>query len=238
MFYLVCFIKCLGARCLNVYIKDPQLPAQACVIWMHGLGSNSQNMMALAEQLLLTAPVRHVFIDAPVRPVTLNNNQSMRAWYDITGLTISSREDRVGIRESEVRVLEVLAEQNNAGFSNKQIFLAGFSQGGAMALHTGLNRPDPMGGIIVLSAYLPLASERPDVHQLETPVFIAAGTLDKVVPTEWTRGIHSWLLSRGFHDVEIQEYLMEHSVCAKEIRDISLWLNKRISDNLKQDKPG
>ena len=220
---------------LNVYIQDSQLPAQACVIWMHGLGSNSQNMMGLADQIALNTPVRHVFIDAPERPVTVNNNQSMRAWYDITGLTLLSREDRAGIHASEARVLEVVAEQRAAGFTNKQIYLAGFSQGGAMALHTGLNLQEPMGGIIVLSAYLPLASERPDVHQLFTPVFIATGSLDTVVPPEWTKGIQTWLLSRGFHDVESHEYLMDHSVCAKEVRDLANWLNKRISLNLIQE---
>lgn len=228
-------IECIGGNCLNVYIKDPQLPAQACVIWMHGLGSNSQNMMGLVDQFVLTSPVRHVFIDAPVRPVTVNNNQSMRAWYDITGLTLLSREDRAGIHASEALVLEVFEEQRAQGFTTKQIFLAGFSQGGAMALHTGLNLQDPIGGIIVLSAYLPLASERPDVHQLATPVFIAAGSLDNVVPTEWTKGIHTWLLSRGFEDVELQEYLMDHSICIKEIRDISSWLNQRISLHQTQD---
>ena len=220
---------------MNVYIKDSKLPAQACVIWMHGLGSNSQNMMGLVDQISLNTPVRHVFIDAPERPVTVNNNQPMRAWYDITGLTLLSREDRTGIHESEARVLEVIAAQRANGLSSKQIYLAGFSQGGAMALHTGLNLQDPMGGIIVLSAYLPLASERPDVHQIATPVFIATGSLDNVVPPEWTKGIQTWLLSRGFHDVESHEYMMEHSVCAKEVRDISIWLNKRISLNITQE---
>lgn len=222
---------------MTLYTKEPTSPAQACVIWMHGLGADAQNMMALADQLLLTVPVRHVFMNAPVRPVTLNNHQPMRAWYDITGLRKEDREDREGIAQSERLIREVIQAQREHGFTSKQIFLAGFSQGGAIALHTGLNMPETLGGLMVLSGYLPLASARADVHQLATPVFIAAGTEDTVVLPSWTQHIYSWLQERDFEDVSWNEYPMDHSVCAKEIRDLSQWLNARVATCSSEEIP-
>jgi len=215
---------------LNVYIKEPQQPAQACIIWMHGLGADAQDMAGVAEQLPLTVPVRHVFIDAPVRPVTLNNHMPMRAWYDIVGMKLTDREDRDGLLRSESMIRQIIENQLTDGFKLSQIYLAGFSQGGAMALFTGLRSVAPLAGIITLSGYLPLAAEcEQGLTNSSTPIFIAGGRFDPIVLPAWTKQSFDWLQSRGFQHVAWHEYPMEHSICAEEIRDLANWLTTQIS---------
>ena len=215
---------------MNVYIKEPQQQAQACVIWMHGLGADAKDMAGLAEQLPLKLPVRHVFIDAPVRPVTLNNNMSMRAWYDIVGMKLTDREDRDGLLRSEGMIQQIIENQITDGFKRDQIFLAGFSQGAAMALFTGLRSAAPLAGIISLSGYLPLSAEcDTEFKHSSTPVFIAGGKFDPIVLPAWTKQSFDWVLSRGYQHVAWHEYPMEHSICAAEIRDIAGWLTTQIS---------
>ena len=209
---------------LNVYVKDPQQQAQACVIWMHGLGADAQDMMGLATELPLTVAIRHVFIDAPVRPVTLNNHMPMRAWYDILGMKLTDREDSEGIKQSSTRIRQVIENQLAEGFVSEQIFLAGFSQGGAMALYTGLHSSIPLGGIIALSAYLPLASVCNIVLNLNTPLFVAGGLYDPLVLPAWTNQCVEVLRASGFRRIESREYPMEHTICVEEIRDIAQWL--------------
>ncbi len=215
---------------MSVYIKDPSTPALACVIWMHGLGADAQDMAGLAEQLPLKVPVRHVFMDAPVRPVTLNNGMPMRAWYDIVGLTVADREDSVGIAKSEAILRDVIDSQCRDGFSPNQIYLAGFSQGGAMALFAGLQAHIAIGGIIALSAYLPLAASCQIALTSKTPMFIALGTNDEVVLPNWTRQAIQFIESKGFHQLSVYDYPMGHSICMKEINDIALWLNKYVQE--------
>lgn len=215
---------------MNVYIKDPQQQAQACVIWMHGLGADANDMAGLAEQLSLTVPVRHVFMDAPVRPVTLNNHMPMRAWYDIIGIKLTDREDRDGLMQSENMIREMIENQIKEGFRSNQIFLAGFSQGAAMALFTGLRSSTPLAGIVTLSGYLPLSSECDPVQiNNRTPVFMAAGRFDPIVLPAWTKQSLDWLQLRGFEHIAWHEYSMEHSICIEEIRDLAAWLTSRIS---------
>lgn len=214
---------------LNVFIKEPLLPAQACVIWMHGLGADAQDMAHLAEELHLTAPIRHVFVDAPVRPVTLNNGMSMRAWYDILSLNRSEREDKEGIKTSEVLIRDVIAQQLDKGFTSKQLFLAGFSQGGAMALYTGLHTDTPLGGVIALSSYLPLASECNMVLDPSTPVFIAGGSYDPVVRIEWSKLSAEKLREKNFQKITWREYPMEHNICMEEVKDLSSWLDTQVN---------
>lgn len=213
---------------MSVYIKEPSEQAQACVIWMHGLGADAQDMAGLAEQLSLKIPVRHVFMDAPVRPVTLNNGMPMRAWYDIVGLTVADREDSIGIAQSETLLRDVINSQCDAGFQPSQIYLAGFSQGGAMALFAGLQAHIAIGGIIALSGYLPLASACQIALDVKTPLFIAFGTNDEVVLPNWTRQAIDFIKTKGFHNLSVYDYPMGHSVCIKEINDIALWLHKCI----------
>ena len=214
---------------LNVYVKAPQQPAQACIIWMHGLGADAQDMAGLAEQLPVSVAIRHVFIDAPVRPVTINNHMPMRAWYNITGMKLTDREDEAGILQSEALIRQVIEDQIAEGFVSEQIFLAGFSQGGAMALFTGLQTTHPLAGIITLSAYLPLAAIcRMSLHN-STPVFAAAGQYDPVVLPIWTKQSIESLKSRGFQHITWHEYPMEHSICAEEVKDLALWLDKQVA---------
>lgn len=213
---------------MNVYMKEPQKKAQACVIWMHGLGADAQDMRGLADQLMLTVDIRHVFIDAPVRPVTLNSGMLMRAWYDIVGMKLTDREDRDGIVQSEAMILDVINRQIADGFSSDQIFLAGFSQGGAMALFTGLRSTTPLAGLVVLSAYLPLATDCKATLAPSTPVFIAGGTFDPLVLPNWTKQSFDWLQAHDFDKVSWHEYPMEHSICMDEIRDLASWFNRQV----------
>lgn len=215
---------------MNVTIKDPQQQAQACVIWMHGLGANGNDMAGVANQLNLSIPVRHVFIDAPVRPVTMNNHMPMRAWYDIVGLKLTDREDRDGLMRSESMIRQIIEDQITEGFKSNQIFLAGFSQGGAMALFTGLRSLTPLGGIVTLSAYLPLSSEcECEVVNSSTPIFIAGGRFDPIVLPAWTKQSLDWVQSRGFQHIAWHEYPMEHSICVEEIRDLASWFTSRMN---------
>lgn len=213
---------------MSVYIKEPSKPAQACIIWLHGLGADASDMVNLAEQLVVDAAVRYVFLDAPKRPVTLNGGMVMPAWYDILGVELSDREDKKGIEESEAIIRQVLEEQISNGLNPSQIFLAGFSQGAAMAIHTALNTAEQLGGVIALSGYLPLATETKPVLNKATPLFIGGGQFDPLVLPKWTQATRDWLLSHGYAQIAYHQYPMEHSVCFQEIKDISLWLNRQI----------
>jgi phospholipase/carboxylesterase len=192
---------------------------------MHGLGADGKDMQAVAEQLPLRFPVRHVFIDAPVRPVTLNNHMSMRAWYDIVGLKVTDRDDRAGILQSETLIRRVIDAQCADGFSSNQIFLAGFSQGAAMALVTALRGSLPLAGVVALSGYLPLASECVPLQPVNTPFWIAAGSFDPVVQPTWSRHTVDWLRTQGFQHVLWQEYPMQHSICLQEMNELAAWLS-------------
>lgn len=214
---------------MNVYIKESDQQAQACVIWMHGLGADSSDMAGLADQKpIADLPLRHVFIDAPMRPITLNGGMSMPAWYDIVGMTLNDREDRQGIAESQQAIQRIIDKQIDEGFRSEQIFLAGFSQGGAMAMYTGLRFDKKLGGVIALSAYLLLASEIKPLQSKNTPFFIAGGSFDPLVLPVWTKASITWLEAQGYHDLSVHSYPMEHSVCMDEIKDIGQWLNTRI----------
>ncbi|HAT8810204.1 TPA: alpha/beta hydrolase fold domain-containing protein [Legionella pneumophila subsp. pneumophila] len=219
----------LGEFVLSVYMKEPLEKAQACVIWMHGLGADASDMMGLADQLTIEdTALRHVFLDAPRRPVTLNGGMVMPAWYDIYGLGFVDEEDKSGIEQSELLIRKVVDAQYNCGFKPHQIFLAGFSQGGAMALHTALHMTERLCGVIALSAYLPLAKHNKPQLDKNTPIFMGAGQFDPLVLPKWTLQSKDWLLANGYNEVSFHQYPMEHSICFEEIKDLSLWLNKQV----------
>lgn len=226
-----------GPNVLKNYTKESQQPARACVIWLHGLGADASHMMSIANALPEPLPpLRHVFVDAPIRSVTLNNGMRMRAWYDITGLNLKDREDRTGILESEQLLTEIIEAQIQAGFTRGQIFLAGFSQGGAMALFTGIRARESLGGIMALSSYLPLPSECLSIAHDALPVFIAAGSLDQVVSPTWTRLSYDFVKAQGLKQVTWKEYPIEHVVCMNELRDIAQWLTQYLpSDSTQGD---
>lgn len=214
---------------MNVFINESQAQAQACVIWMHGLGADASDMMGLVDQLTVSdVALRHVFINAPQRPVTLNGGMIMPAWYDIVGMKLMDREDKQGIEQSELLIRKVMDEQLNDGFTYDQIFLAGFSQGGAMALHTALHTTARLAGVVALSAYLPLAAHTRPKLDKGTPFFMGAGQFDPLVLSQWTESSKDWLLNKGYEHISYYKYPMEHSICFEEIKDLSLWLRLKI----------
>ncbi len=204
----------------------------ACVIWMHGLGADAADMSSLAAELELEEfAVRHLAISAPLRSVTINNGMCMPAWYDIYGFGAGVREDKQGILDSQARIQQIIQEQIAAGFEASQIFLAGFSQGGAMALHAALATDLPLGGVISLSAYLPLATECKAKLPRTTPFFLGYGRQDMVVLPAWTEQSLSYLKAAGYDDCLCYDYSMGHSICLEEVNHLSGWFLTQLRRN-------
>ncbi len=213
----------------SVEINPSQTPT-ASLILMHGLGADGHDFANIVPQLGLSdkLPIRFVFPHAPVRPITINGGYAMRAWYDIIGLEAGTREDEVGVRESALAIEALIEREIARGIPSQRIILAGFSQGGAMALHCGLRYAKPLAGVLGLSTYLPLASKVPvevNVANKALPIFMAHGTQDPILPLAWAELSRDVLQNLG-HSVEFHVYPMAHSVCMDEVRDISLWLQK------------
>jgi phospholipase/carboxylesterase len=198
------------------------------VIWLHGLGADGHDFAPIVPELALPFAVRYVFPHAPVRPVTINAGMPMRAWFDISALR-PGVEDEAGIRASEALVAELIAREQRAGAKAEEIVLAGFSQGGALALHAGLRARLRLAGILALSSYLPLASRlqaEASPANRETPIFLAHGAQDPVIPIELGIASKHALEAAGYA-VAWHRYPMAHSVCAEEIEDIRDWLAAR-----------
>jgi len=203
--------------------------ASACIIWMHGLGADEKDMMGVANELSFPAKqVQHVYMSAPHRPVTLNNGMMMPAWYDIVGLQLSDREDKLGIEQSYGLINQAITEQRQQGIHEQHIYLAGFSQGGAMALYTALRYPGRLGGVIALSAYLPLAQEIVPQLDKQTPFFLGAGRFDPLVLPAWSQQSQKQLVRFGYQHITYREYPMEHSICFEELQDLNQWLNSQL----------
>ncbi len=201
------------------------------IIWLHGLGADGSDFVEVAEQMNLPVAMRFIFPHAPKQPVTINGGFIMRAWYDITEIDIAARQDAAGIQASQLEIGKFIAQEKIRGISEENIYLAGFSQGGAIALHTGLRHPAKLGGILALSTYLPLAemmSQEVSLSAKNTPVFFAHGRHDPVVPYALGKMSAEKLQQHG-HQVEWHEYDMPHSVCMEEISDIEKWLTRRLS---------
>ncbi|MFT0851432.1 dienelactone hydrolase family protein [Achromobacter sp. F4_2707] len=200
------------------------------VIWMHGLGADGNDFVPVVPELQLGdfGPVRFIFPHAPVQPVTINNGMSMRAWYDIYMPDLVRREDEAGLRASQKAIEALIARENARGIPTKRIVLAGFSQGCAISLQTGLRHPEKLAGIIGLSGYLPLAAmaenERHPANQ-NTPIFLAHGTMDPVVAFERAQATLEALQKMNY-DVRFKTYPMPHSVCLEEIHDIAAFLRE------------
>jgi len=187
----------------------------------------------MVDELTLPVAVRFIFPHAPQRPVTINGGYVMRAWYDIAGQTIDAKQDESGIRISQAAIEALIAQEVERGVPHNNIFLAGFSQGGAIALHTGLRQATPLGGVLALSAYLPLSKTAANESlptTKTTPFFMAHGNSDPVVP--FILGVNSReaLLKLGYN-VEWHEYSMQHSVCNQELHDIEVWLSKQFDES-------
>ena len=216
----------------DAVILAPATRASGSVIWLHGLGADGHDFVPIVPELKLpTMPgLRFVFPHAPVRPVTLNMGMRMRAWYDIKTLTAEGRADEPGIRESVAVVGTLIAAERALGIASERIVIAGFSQGGALALNAALRHPEPLAGILALSAYLPLqallANELAEANR-QTPILMCHGQFDPVLPLALGVMACNWLRSSGFK-VEWKEYLMQHQVCQPEIHDIAAWLRARL----------
>jgi len=200
----------------------------ASIIVLHGLGADGNDFIPICDELDLApvGPVRFVFPHAPTRPVTINGGYVMRAWYDILGTQIDLREDETGLRQSLALVEGLIARERERGIAASRIVLAGFSQGCAMTLLTGLRHAERLAGLVGLSGYLPLAAttaaERHGV-QNGLPIFMAHGRYDPVIPIARATASRDALSALG-HPVEWHEYPMQHSVCAEEIVDLNRWL--------------
>ncbi|MEO8546544.1 MAG: carboxylesterase [Burkholderiaceae bacterium] len=200
----------------------------AAVIWLHGLGADGNDFAAIVPELDLAGcrPIRFIFPHAPSIPVTVNGGYVMPAWYDIVGTDLLKREDAAGIRNSALAIEDLIANEVARGVASRHIVLAGFSQGCAIALHTGLRHSAPLAGIMALSGYLPLAAElaseaSPANRQL--PVFMAHGSADPVVPVARGEASRDLLQSMGY-PVQWHAYPMQHSLHPREIQDIGVFL--------------
>ena len=200
------------------------------IIWMHGLGADGYDFEPLVPELVQEGmpALRFVFPHAPVRPVTINNGYQMRAWYDIIGIDRRSAEDFKGVNESAEAIGALIHREHARGITSQHILVAGFSQGGAMALHLATRHPDRFAGVIALSCYLPLARDlaklRNGANQ-QTPIFMAHGTQDPVVPYVLGDESRQLLASSGYA-VEWHSYAMPHSLCEQEVADLRGWLRR------------
>lgn len=203
---------------------------ERAIIWLHGLGADGNDFAPVVPELQLQdfPAIRFVFPHAPIQPVSINNGMSMRAWYDIYTPDLVQREDEAGLRKSESAVRALIAQENVRGIPTERIVLAGFSQGCAMTLQTGLRLDEKLAGMIGLSGYLPLMdkaeTERHPANQ-DTPIFLAHGTMDPVVAIERGQASREMLVNMGY-SVEWKTYPMPHSVCLEEIRDVAAFLRE------------
>ena len=200
------------------------------VIWLHGLGADGHDFAPIVPELLLppNLSIRFIFPHAPQQPVTINAGMVMPAWYDILSMEISRQVDEVGINRSAEQVRDLIDKETNRGISSDHIMLAGFSQGGAVALHTGLLLEQPLLGILALSSYLPIPErilELQNTVNQSTPVFMAHGIYDPVVPVQLGQKTQEFLISQGYN-VIWHTYPMEHSVNMDEIRDVGKWMTQ------------
>jgi len=199
---------------------------QGSIIWLHGLGADGHDFEPIVPELRLPPALglRFVFPHAPVRPVTLNGGMAMRAWYDIYSLERDGPADAAGIRASAELLEQWITREQERGIRADRIVVAGFSQGGAIALHTGLRAKQELAGILALSTYLPMPNAfASEAVATDLPVFMAHGTLDPVLPMALGRESADFLLAGGYN-VEWHDYPMAHSVCLEEIGDIRTWL--------------
>ena len=216
----------------SIEIETGRNPA-ASVIWMHGLGADGNDFVPIVNELGLdsTPAIRFLFPHAPMRPVSINNGFVMRAWYDVTLGDLeghSRRADERGVRESQAQIAALIEREEKRGVAPERIVLAGFSQGGAVALQTGLRFPRKLAGMMALSTYLPLAESLPAEAapaNRQTPIFMAHGLYDPVIPIMMGAGSMTFLTGLGYA-VEWRQYPMPHSVCPDEVEDIGAWLRK------------
>jgi phospholipase/carboxylesterase len=215
---------------LDLHVMNPEKPSIGTVIWMHGLGSNYLKYAELVKEFWREEeiPLRFIFPKAPLRFVTINYYIPTRAWYDLYSITDLEREDKTGINASESAITQIIQDEINQGISPKQILLAGFSQGGAIALYTGLRQKHPIAGILALSCYLPLHQEHQEkAHpaNLDTPIFMAHGTQDPICPYFAGKKTYE-IISQTHANSQWREYEIGHDISPIEILDVRRWLRQ------------
>lgn len=201
------------------------------IIWLHGLGADGGDFVGVAEQMNLPLAMRYIFPHAPKHPVTINGGFVMPSWYDIADIDIAAKQDAAGIRASQAEIEKFIEQEKIRGVAAENIFLAGFSQGGAVALHTGLRHPARLGGILALSTYLPLAdtlSQEVSLSAKNTSIFFGHGRHDPVVPYALGKLSADKLQQHGYQ-IEWHDYAMPHSVNMEEISDIERWLSRKLT---------
>tara|TARA_R110000782_G_scaffold63051_9_gene129346 strand:+ start:187 stop:846 length:660 start_codon:yes stop_codon:yes gene_type:complete len=198
------------------------------IIWLHGLGADGHDFEPIVGQLRLpdSLALRFVFPHAPVRPVTINGGMAMRAWYDILSFDSEGRADRDGLLQSSALLEALISREIDRGIPSQKIVIAGFSQGGAVAIHTALQSQHNIAGLMALSTYMALPDDVENaVARKDLPIFMAHGNFDPVLRLEWGRSSADKLIASGY-DVEWHSYPMAHAVCPQEIADISAWLSR------------
>jgi phospholipase/carboxylesterase len=218
---------------LDVLERETGAAPQWSVLWLHGLGADGHDFAPIVPELVRPdwPALRFVFPHAPVRPITINNGVRMRGWYDIVSMDFANRADAGGIEESIVQVEALLAREQARGIPPERVLLAGFSQGGAIALAAGLRRTTPLAGLIALSTYLPdaaTAAARSVPGAERQPVFMAHGAGDPVVAQPYAVQSAQALRELGF-EVEWHSYPMAHQVCAEEIHALGEWMGRRFA---------
>lgn len=213
----------------SIEVETGENPTYA-IVWLHGLGADGNDFVPIINELKLLPdrPVRFIFPHAPERPVSINNGYIMRAWYDIFHPDFNHHQDEPGICGSQKAIDALIVREIQRGIASTHILLAGFSQGGAMALQVGLHQINPLAGIIALSCYLPLAgtlSSETCAVNAEIPIFMAHGTYDAVIPILHATASKEKLLAANYAP-EWHEYPMAHTVCQQEVADISHWLQR------------
>lgn len=212
---------------LETVIIETSHPIKQSVIWLHGLGADGHDFAPIVPELNIPN-TRFIFPHAPHQPITMNNGYEMRAWYDLYGLALQTKQDEAGMRTTQTEIESLIQNEVKQGIPANKIVLAGFSQGGAMAFFTGLRYPEKLAGILALSTYVSLkeklANEASNANR-DTPIFMAHGTFDSVITLE-TCSVSRQLLESLGYAIEWHEYPMAHSVCAEEIEDIAHFLKQ------------
>jgi phospholipase/carboxylesterase len=218
---------------LDSIVLEPTSPANAAVIWMHGLGADGNDFVPVVPELGLpyNHGVRFIFPNAPTMPVTINGGYVMRAWYDIVGADLDNRADEAGVRRSQKQINEIIADQRAKDIASERIVLAGFSQGGVIALQTALRHEAKFAGVLALSTYLACRDTlgiEGSLANKSTPVFYAHGSVDPVIPIALAKRSKAELENHGYQ-VQWHEYGMPHSVCAEEVDDIAAFLKRTLA---------
>lgn len=206
--------------------KEPSQKAECTVICLHGLGADAADLAPLAAEICLSRPTRFIFPNAALRPISIFGDARVRGWYDIRSFDRGREEDQAGICQSADLMNALIEREIARGIPAHRIFLMGFSQGGAMSVYTGLRYPEALGGIAVLSGYLPLAASTPSLH-LSLPIFMAHGHQDTVLPFSYAQSSEKFLKALGYQ-VEFHEYAMGHHILPQELADLSKFLDENL----------